>query len=183
MDSAVTYNEFELVSLLQNQNQNAFSYLYDKYNGAIYNSILIIVKKVPVAEDLLQQVFVQYWQKVNTYDRDKGRLFTWMLNIAKNASIDFLRSKAHKNELKNQNIENSVYVNDIEDSNKLNIDTIGLGKHIGALKDEFKIVIQQSYLMGYTHEEISNNLNIPIGTIKTRLRNALIALRKTIIEN
>ncbi len=183
MDNTITYNEYELVSLLQSQNSTAFSYLYDKYKGAIYNTIVLVVKNETVAEDILQQVFVQYWSKIKMYDNQKGRLFTWMINIARNASIDYLRSKTHKNESKNHSLENNVYTSNIETSNSINIDSIGLTKYVAALKEEWRVVVQQSYLQGYTHQEIAKNLNIPEGTVKTRLRSALVELRKQMIEN
>jgi RNA polymerase sigma factor (sigma-70 family) len=165
------------------QKSNAFEYLYDKYKGAIFNTIVLIVKDETIAEDLMQQVFVQYWQKINQYDTSKGRLFTWMVNIARNASIDYLRSKAYKNQSQNLSFENNVYTTNEVVINTVNIETIGLSKFITNLKQEWRVVVQQSYIQGYTHQEIAKNLQIPEGTVKTRLRNALIELRKKMTES
>jgi RNA polymerase sigma factor (sigma-70 family) len=183
LHNTTTYNEYELVLQLQQQSKNAFAYLYDKYNAAIYSAIVQIVKNEATAQDIMQQTFVQYWQKFAMYDNTKGRLFTWMLNIARNASIDYLRSKAAKKDSKNLSIDNNVYTSNLVTANELNIDTIGLGKYIASLKEEWRNVIQQSYLQGYTHDEIANNLQIPLGTVKTRIRSALIELRKKMTEN
>jgi RNA polymerase sigma factor (sigma-70 family) len=183
LDNKIQYNEFELVEQLQHQNSSAFSYLYDNYSSAIYNAIVLIIKNETIGEDILQQVFVQYWQKIHTYDKQKGKLFTWMINIARNASIDYLRSKTNKNVSKNLSIDNNVYSSNLDSGTTININTIGLGKIIETLKEEWRIVIQQSYLLGYTHQEIAKNLQIPEGTVKTRIRSAIIELRKKMMDN
>jgi RNA polymerase sigma-70 factor (ECF subfamily) len=183
LDNKLIYTEHELVTLLQREDNNAFAYLFEKYSKAIYNGIFQIVGEEENSNDVLQQVFVTYWQKIQLYDASKGRLFTWMLNIARNASIDLLRSKAHKNSRKNHDIENNVYSESIVSNNQLNIDTIGIKKFVDELKEDYRLVLTQSYYMGYTHEEIAENLQIPVGTVKTRLRASLIELRKKMIEH
>ena len=183
MENTVTYTEYELVLLLQKQDDNAFTYLYNKYNKALYTAILQIIPDTEIACDVLQQVFVTIWQKMSMYDASKGRLFTWMLNVARNASIDYLRSKANKNSQKNQSISDNVHIENIITPRELNVDTIGLKKIVSTLKDEYKAVLLQSYYHGYTHEEIAGNLQIPIGTVKTRIRTGLIQLRTKMVEN
>lgn len=177
------YSEYELVRLLQQQDSNAFAYLYEKYAKALYNASFQIVGDTEICNDILQQVFVSIWQKIKMYDASKGRLFTWMLNITKNASIDFLRSKAHKNSLKNQDIDNNVHADSLATSETVNIDAIGIKKFIDTLREEYKQVLMQSYFEGFTHDEIAQNLQIPIGTVKTRLRASLIELRTKMIES
>src|SRR5215217_5978773 len=97
--SKFTYGEAELVALLQSHNNQAFTYLYDHYSNALYGIINQIVPDPEFANDVLQEVFVNIWRKIDSYDDSKGRLFTWMLNIARNASIDKLRSKSYRNDL------------------------------------------------------------------------------------
>jgi RNA polymerase sigma factor (sigma-70 family) len=177
------YTEQELVFLLQKQDEKAFAYLYEKYSKALLNVIFQIIGQEDTSNDVLQQVFVTIWQKIQLYDNSKGRLFTWMLNVARNAAIDFLRSKANKNSKKNQEITNTVYINSLTTTEVINVDGIGLKKFIDQLKEDYKLVLLQSYYHGYTHEEIAENLQIPIGTVKTRIRASLIALRKKMIEN
>lgn len=176
MNSTVQYSEHTLILQLQRQDTAAFEYLYDKYNGAVKTVIMQVVQNEVIAEDLLQQVFVTFWQKSSMYDASKGRLFTWMLNIARNASIDYLRSKAHKTSQKNVSTETIVYNDSLAVSN--NVDSIGLEKYVASLKPELRSVLYLSYYQGHTHEEIAENLQMPLGTVKTRLRNALIELRK-----
>ena len=170
------YTEAELVMLLKQRHQSAFNYLYDNYSGALFTVVLNIISDREQASDVLQEVFVKIWRQIESYDETKGRLFTWMINIARNASIDTLRSKDFKNSLQNRELNESVY--DSAGSTELKTDQIGLRKVIHRLKDEYKILVELSYFEGYTQDEISKMLNIPLGTVKTRLRTALTQLRQ-----
>lgn len=178
--SKTTYGESELVSLLQERNNHAFTYLYDNYCGALYGIISQIVTDKDTANDVLQEVFVNIWNKIETYDMTKGRLFTWMLNVARNAAIDKVRSKSFRNDLKNQQLPDDV--NSLANLSFLPAtDDSGLKKILGRLKEEHRALIELSYFQGYTHEEIAKGLSIPLGTVKTRIRTALLQLR-TMIE-
>lgn len=163
--------------MLQQRSDTAFSYLYDNYAGALNGIIHQIVPESETANDVLQEVFVSIWRKIESYDPAKGRLFTWMLNIARNASIDKIRSRSYRNNLKNQTLADNVH-----DPLNLQVikpayDNIGLRKIISQLKEEQRTLIELSYFQGYTHEEIAKVMNIPLGTVKTRIRSALIQLR------
>jgi RNA polymerase sigma factor (sigma-70 family) len=170
-----TYTEQELFTALKAGNEQAFSYLYDHYSGSLYSIILQIVKIPETANDVLQEVFISIWRKIATYDPMKGRLFTWMLNISRNASIDMLRSKSYQNSLKNQEITDTVYGSDLV--NHTPVDSIGLGRFMGKLRPEHRVLIELAYFKGYTQEEIAEIEDIPLGTVKTRIRNALLQLR------
>lgn len=177
MSSYTKYNEQELVSLLLRQNEQAFSYLYDNYSPALFGIVKQIIPDENVAADVLQEVFVNIWRKIKLYDETKGRLFTWMMNIARNAAIDKLRSRSFQDSRKNQPLSenvNSVAVNTTIDPT---INDIGLKKLVNKMKDDYRILIDLSYFRGFTHEEISKMLNLPLGTIKTRIRSALTQLR------
>lgn len=178
MGTAITYTEQELVSLLKDRDSRAFSYLYDNYSGALNTIILQILNDVELANDVLQEVFINVWKKIESYDPTKGRLFTWMLNIARNASIDLLRSKTYQNSRKNRSISDNVDVWVKGQTSEMNIDNIGLKKVLEKLKEEHRILIELAYFKGYTHEEIAEIETIPLGTVKTRIRNALIQLRE-----
>ena len=160
---------------LKSRDDQAFSYLYDHYSGSLYSIILQIVKSPEIAGDVLQEVFINIWRKIESYDPLRGRLFTWMLNISRNASIDMLRSKGYINNQKNQEITDNVYGSD--QMTQTNIDGIGLTKFLEKLKPEQRVLIELAYFKGYTHEEIAQIEDIPLGTVKTRIRNALLQLR------
>lgn len=166
------------MALLQQRNGQAFSYLYDNYSGALLGVISGIISDREVANDVLQNVFVNIWRKIESYDPSKGRLFTWMLNIARNAAIDELRSKGYRDAQKNQPIADNVELPGTVTGPS--VDDVGLKKVLAKLKNEWKVLIDLSYFQGFTHEEIAKILNIPLGTVKTRIRSALIQLRTMI---
>ena len=172
------YDERELVLLLKQRSQTAFSYLYDNYSGALITIIKSIINDEELANDVLQEVFIKIWKQFESYDSHKGRLFTWMLNIARNASIDTLRSKGYQNSQQNHELTEDVYTKG--GTSETRTDQIGLRKLVQGLKEEYKVLIELSYFQGFTQDEISKMLSIPLGTVKTRLRNALIQLREII---
>lgn len=177
MSAAIIFQEPQLVALLKQKEESAFRYLYDHYAGALNGIILQIIPDQALAADVLQEVFVNIWRRIDSYDPSKGRLFTWMLNIARNASIDVTRSKAYQNNQKNQEFDNTVSTK-VDSDTTLKVDHIGLSKVIGQLREEHRVLIDLAYLKGYTHDEIATLQQIPLGTVKTRIRAALLQLRK-----
>lgn len=177
MSAIPTYTEKELVSLLRNRDDKAFGYLYDNYSGALYSIILQILNDAELSSDVLQEVFVNIWRKIESYDSTKGRLFTWMLNIARNASIDTLRSKTYQNDRKNQSMDTQDEESLMSQITQVNVDNIGFRKVLSELREEQRLLIDLAYFKGYTHEEIADMENLPLGTVKTRIRSALIQLR------
>jgi RNA polymerase sigma factor (sigma-70 family) len=172
------YSEQELVSLLQQRQESSFGYLYDNYAGALLGVVGGIISDQETARDVLQEVFVNIWKKIELYDATKGRLFTWMMNIARNAAIDKIRSRSYQDSLKNHSIPENADTNLPATGPK--VDDVGLRKVLTQLKEEHRVLVDLSYFQGYTHDEISKALNIPLGTVKTRIRSALIHLRTLI---
>lgn len=178
MHPGITYLESDLVPLLKHRQEHAFSYLYDHYSGALYSVILSIVPDRELANDVLQEAFVKIWRQIESYDNTKGRLFTWMLNVTRNTSIDAVRSKNYKQGLQNKELTENVH--DAAGSIEINSDKIGLRKIVQKLKEDHRILVELSYFEGYTQDEISKMLNMPLGTVKTRLRSALVQLKQAI---
>lgn len=169
--------ESELVSLLKNKDQQAYSYLYDNYAAALYGVVMKVINKEESAKDLLQEIFIKIWRNIDSYDATKGRLYTWMLNIARNAAIDVLRSSGFNQDKKISELENNVHVDTAALSTSIKTDHMGLKQIVNGLKEEYRQIIDLAYFKGYTQEEIAKELNIPIGTVKTRSRSALIQLK------
>ncbi len=163
---------------LRNKEKAGAEALYDMYSSSLYGIIFRIVQHEEIAEDLLQDTFVRIWNSFSSYDASKGRLFTWMVNIARNISIDKTRSKDFRNSSKTEDIENNVLSLEMQADNTLNPETMGLKELVAKLKPEQKIILDMVYFRGFTHAEVSEELEIPLGTVKTRLRNAIISLRK-----
>ena len=178
MNEIKKYDEFELVDLLRKKDQQAFGYLYDNYSAALNGIIYKMVEDRELAEDILQEVFIKIWNNFQSYDDSKGRLFTWMLNITRNLTIDTLRSKGYKKQQKIQNNESSVDNLTDHSSNIEKFDSLGIRKHLTSLKDDQKKIIDLAYFSGLTQDEIAKTLAIPLGTVKTRMRTAILELRK-----
>ncbi len=171
-------NETHLVAQLKGQQRNALCYLYDHYSAALYSMVLRIVKQESIAEEVLQDVFLKIWNSMDQYNAGKGRLFTWMFRIARNLSIDKMRSKELQRELKTDAIADNLDTINHRHHDLQHTDAIGLDKFLNQLQQENQFIIRLLYLEGYTHAQIAKEYGIPLGTVKTRHRSALIQLRK-----
>lgn len=162
---------------LRKKDTGSLDYLYSHYSSALYGAIFRIVGSDDVAEEVLQDAFLRIWEKIGSYDETKGRLFTWMLNVSRNLAIDKTRSKEITKSKKTGDID--LFVNRIDRSehSQSSVDTIGLKEVMSQLKDEQRFVVEYLYLRGYTQSELAEEFNIPLGTVKTRLRLAMVELR------
>ncbi|MDB5150589.1 MAG: sigma-70 family polymerase sigma factor [Mucilaginibacter sp.] len=163
---------------LQHREKIAVEALYDMYSASLFGVISRIINDTAIAEDVLQETFVKIWHSFSSYSTEKGRLFTWMVNIARNLAIDKIRSKDFKNQNKNQEIENNVTFIDEQRNTVYKPELMGVKDLVQTLKPEQKLIIELVYFKGYTHVEAAEELGIPLGTIKTRLRMAIQELRK-----
>lgn len=171
----------QLVEQLQKKDKTALSYLYDQYADAIYGVVLRIVVKNDIAEEVMQDAFMRYWEKIDQYDASKGRLFTWMVRIARNLALDKLRSKGMKQSSKSDSISDNVSMLDSQRHTETVTDPIGLDSVLKDLNEEQRFVIEKLYFNGYTQSELAKEYNIPLGTVKTRVRAAMVSLRKLIV--
>lgn len=166
-----------LIERLQRGESDGYEKLYDDYSPMLFGIICRIVHDSEDAENLLQDCFIKIWRNIEQYDATKGRFATWLINIARNTAIDFTRSRMYAQRLKNQAIDNIVnYRTDLTTTPP--IETIGLRQIVDALTPQCREVIEWMYFEGYTQQEISETFNIPLGTVKTRARMGLVALRE-----
>lgn len=180
MSNTTIYAEEDLVAMLKGGDESAFSYLYDHYSGALNGIIYKMINDTALSEDILQEAFVKIWNNFSSYDSSKGRLFTWMLNITRNLAIDTMRSKGYKKQSKIQSSENAVDNVSNNINEKERFDALGIRKHVTLLKEDQKRIIELAYFEGFTQNEISQKLGIPLGTIKTRMRSAISELKKSL---
>jgi RNA polymerase sigma-70 factor (ECF subfamily) len=166
-----------LVRDLRSKDKSALEYLYDHYSGALLGVIARIIKREELAEEVLQDAFLKIWDRIDSYDASKGKLFTWMLNIARNQAIDKTRSKEFGKGKKTDDIDNFVNKVDRDEYVEQKVDVIGLQELLQLLPEDQRFVIDQHYLKGYTQAEMAEEFNLPLGTVKTRMRLAMIELR------
>jgi RNA polymerase sigma-70 factor (ECF subfamily) len=168
----------ELLKELLKKDDKSFTLLYDNYSKSLFGVIYNLIRNTEEAEDVLQEVFVKIWKNIDSYNESKGRLYTWMLNIARNTSIDKLRSKNFNNSQKNLSTDNFVHI--LEDNSKTTnrIDAIGIKEFIMKLKPKCIQIIDLLFFKGYTQQEALDELEMPLGTVKTNNRNCMNELRK-----
>lgn len=167
-----------LVGKFQKKDQLAFQQLYKMYWSNVCGVAFTIIKDQGEAEELAQDVFVKIWDKAETYNPSKGRFFTWILNITRNAAIDKLRSKSHKELKLNLPLDNFVSILERVDDKKSDRGHPLLKKSLNKLSTKCVDLIQLLYFNGYNQKEASNALEIPLGTVKSRIRNCISQLRK-----
>ncbi|HET8810841.1 MAG TPA: RNA polymerase sigma factor [Flavobacteriaceae bacterium] len=167
-----------LIRELQQKNPQAFERIYELYSESTFGIIYSIVRNESVSEEIVQDVFLKIWEKAAFYDPKKGRFFTWVLNIARNAAIDKIRSKDFKNSNKNLSAQYFVDILEEKSNTASKTDAIGLQKYIDLLKPACKKIIDLLYFKGFTQQEASKELDIPLGTVKTRNRSCINSLRK-----
>lgn len=172
------YTEQDLVLSLKNRDEVAFSYLYENYAAALNGVIYAMVNDFNTAEDILQEAFVKIWNNIDSYDETKGKLYTWMRRITNNLTIDTIKSKQHKQQSKV--VENELAVANFAGNNNITerLNTLDLQKKLDSLDKKQRLILDMSYFQGYTQEEIARELNMPVGTVKTKIRTAIIELRK-----
>lgn len=173
----VQLSEEELVQALYQKDERALSYLYDNYSAALYGLLLRMIQDEELAQDLLQESFLRIWNHFDQYDKTKGRLFTWMINITRNLAIDAMRSRSFRNQQKNLKWDDVVHFLERHRQQQPNPDRIGLRQLVEQLDEAHRQVIDLAYFGGLTQVQIAEKLNLPLGTVKTRMRTAIQKLR------
>jgi RNA polymerase sigma-70 factor (ECF subfamily) len=175
--AASAYTEPQLVAALKMRDRAAFTWLYDHYSNALFGVINRIVGSEAIAEDVLQEAFIRIWKNIESYTPAKGALYTWLLNVCRNAAIDEVRSKAYRKEVQNRNLEDNVHAVNMKTQVTSRVDHIGLNAVVDRLKPEHRSLIDKVYFEGYTQEQVAKELGMPLGTVKTRIRAAMSHLR------
>jgi RNA polymerase sigma-70 factor (ECF subfamily) len=171
-------SETHIAQLLQEKNRQVIEQLYDQYSAALFGIVLKIVQSQELAEDVLQETFVKIWSNGSTYDAAKGTIFTWMLNIARNTAIDKLRSGNNKKKAQVNDLDQILTSERLHPTAELSVDHIGVAELVDGLEEKYRELIDLVYFKGYTQEEITQNLGLPLGTVKSRLRIAMRELRR-----
>jgi RNA polymerase sigma-70 factor (ECF subfamily) len=167
--------ELHIVQLLEQGDTKALNLLYENYADSLYGVISKVLKDEELAQDALQETFIKVWKNSKKYDSKKAKLFTWLYRIAKNTAIDKLRSYNNKSQKEVQIETSNVYI--LPTSN-LNQDVIDLKEHVARLDEKYQIVLKALFFEGMTQQEASDELEVPLGTIKSRLKIGLRELKK-----
>ena len=164
-----------IIPLIHDQNPDAIAILYDAYAGAVFGVIMRIVLNRELAEQVMQDTFLKVWRNGPQYNETRGTLFTWLISIARNAAIDATRNCYYRNSQITDNLDQLI---ETSGGQSIKLDTIGLNDEVQKLSAKHKVLIELIYLKGYTHKEAAEMTGIPLGTVKTRIRSAIVNLRK-----
>lgn len=167
--------EQRIIQLLERKDQYALNLLYEHYSDSLYGVILKVTRNEEIAEDALQETFIKVWKNAHKYDASKAKLFTWLFRIARNTAIDKLRSYNNRHHKEVQIDKSNVY---ILPGTNLNQDVLDIKEHVGRLEEKYQIVLHALFFEGMTQQEASDELEIPLGTIKSRLKIGLRELKK-----
>ncbi|MCK0158448.1 sigma-70 family RNA polymerase sigma factor [Cellulophaga sp. F20128] len=170
-----TFLEKHIVELLQDRNEKAISLLYDHYGDTLFGVANKVVRNEELAQDVLQESFVKIWKKADSYDSSKAKLFTWLFRITRNTAIDKLRSVNTKSDKEIQMDVSDVYNLGVE---SIKPELMDVKDNLDKLEPKYQIVLEALFFEGMTQQEASEELNIPLGTIKSRLKIGLRELKK-----
>jgi len=172
-------SEDKLIEGLQNMDGSAMSALYRMYSDSLYRVISTIVVIEEVAQDLLQETFIKIWKSFKQYDPGKGRLYTWMARLARNISIDYLRSVNHRNYTVSENLVESTQQIDQKFQVSYNPELIGVKDMTNILNEDQRLALDLIYFKGYTHVQAAEELDITVGILRSRLQSSITELRRT----
>lgn len=182
MKDKIEISEEQLVFALKSKSTVAFEILYDRYSALIYGIINKIVNNTEFAEDATQETFIKIYNNIDKFDASKARLATWLINVARNTALDVVKSKNYNQSAKNQNVEDVVNTVDRQKQTQVAVDTIDVKQHVGLLEPDLQILVELFYFKAYTQQDIADELNMPLGTVKTKMRKALEELRKHYLD-
>lgn len=171
-------SEDMLVAGLKNNDSTAMSALYQMYSDSLYKVISTIVIIDEVAQDILQETFIKIWKSFGLYDSSKGRLYTWMARLARNLSIDYLRSSNYKNASVCEDLSEVTQQVDMNFQTTYNPELIGVKDMTRILNNDQKSALELVYFKGYTHVQAAEELNITLGILRSRLQSSLTELRR-----
>jgi len=167
--------EDHIIGYLKNGNKEAINLLYENYADALFGVIKKVISDDDLAQDVLQETLIKVWKKGKSYNPEKAKLFTWLYRIAYNSAIDKVRSRSKKTKKEIQIEDSNVYR---LTSDGLNEDVLDIKKHLNSLEDKYQVVVNALFFEGMTQQEASEELDVPLGTIKSRLKIALRELKK-----
>lgn len=168
--------EEQLQQKLQSGQEADFREIYKRYSNALYGILLRIVGDEVLAQDVLQEAFVKIWRYAAKYDRSRGTVFTWMLNITRNQAIDYLRSRQNINRQQSISLDDNVGMAESTTAYAMP-EQSEVGELVKGLEPSLRVLIEMVYIDGYTQVEAAEITGTPLGTVKTRIRMALQKLR------
>ncbi|NNG27578.1 MAG: sigma-70 family RNA polymerase sigma factor [Ignavibacteriaceae bacterium] len=178
----------EIILKVVKNDSKALEELYDRYSPVLFTLINKIVQQKSAAEDLLSDVFVIIWQKIDRFDSDTGNVYTWMINLTRNKAIDFVKRNRNPEEMEEYSDEyeiKNIIPNLSPSAEAMDLDKVlsmkeKINDSFNKLTDAQQYVLKLAYYQGYNEQEIASELNIPLPTVKSKISIALGNLNKNL---
>jgi len=164
-----------LVARVRSGDHAAMTTLYDRYSGLVYAVALRVLGETAAAEDILQEVFLQLWRNPGAFDAARGKLAPWLAVIARHRAIDQLRGRREHTDIEDITLSVDAHLEEAADRDRAAAKVRGA---LGGMPAEQRKALEMAFFQGLTHTEIAQQTGDPLGTVKTRIRNGLIQLRK-----
>jgi RNA polymerase sigma-70 factor (ECF subfamily) len=173
----------ELIKRIARRDQSAFLALYERYSSRVYTLILHMIADRMLGEEILQETFLRLWRRAGQYDPGRGSVMIWLLSIARYTTLERLRFESHRPRLSDDN-EPSPLLESLPEPESTSEEARWRSLHlaVGSLPAEQKSVIELAYFQGLSQSEIAELLDLPLGTVKTRLRGGMLRLRHQWLE-
>ena len=166
--------DLEIYNRLLSRDETGLSLLYQNYSKSLYGIAFRVLGSHFYAEDAIQKSFLKIWNNIDQYNPERSTLYTWMAQIVRNTSIDIRRLKSFQKEEKSDSLDTSVH--NVKTS-RSNTDHLDISTLLEGMDEKYLFVLEHLYLKGYTQSELSKEFNIPLGTIKTRVKKGIDILR------
>ncbi|MEX0680486.1 MAG: sigma-70 family RNA polymerase sigma factor [Balneolales bacterium] len=177
-------NESLLLTRIAEGDEEALARLYDLYSGILFGLIRTIVKNSETAEDLLQEIFLLIWKRAASFDPSKGSVYTWLITLTRNKSIDKIRSKSYRMQQQHLSDEQAMPFSILVSNEKSPHESMWLDEKTEIIKNALnkipakqRKVIEIAFYEGLSQSKISEMYHIPLGTVKTRMRQGLEKLQ------
>ena len=173
--AAIPTEDAELLAGLERGEDRAMATLYDRYSRIVYSVALRVLRDPAAAEDILQEIFMQMWRNPQSFVAARGSLGGWLSVVARNRSIDTLRRKRPSEQVEELALASPF---DLADDSERNLLMEKARAAVVLLPAEQRKTLEMAFFDGLTHSEIAEMTGDPLGTVKTRIRSALLTLRK-----
>ena len=178
-DLKATSPDTALISAIRAGDQAAMAVLYDRYSSVVYSVALRVLGETGAAEDVLQDVFLQLWRNPSAFDSSRGNLGAWLAVISRNRAIDVLRKRKPESNIEDVVLSVAPDLASEAERSRMAAKVRGV---LGMMPAPQRSALEMAYYEGLTHTEIAAKTGEPLGTIKTRIRAGLSALRKAFQE-
>jgi RNA polymerase sigma-70 factor (ECF subfamily) len=166
-----------LIARIRAGDEDAMAQVYDRYSQIVYSVALRVLGDTGAAEDVMQEIFMQLWRNPQSFDANRGSLGAWLAVIARHRSIDQLRKRKPETDFEHVTVAVDANLESETDKNIFLAKVRGL---LGSMPADQRRTLELAFFEGLTHSEVAEKMGEPLGTVKTRIRTGLMAMRKAL---